>query len=95
MEDFMQEIIEMNEQHFSRQARHVAGLLLQGWTVPEALASLSSSDLLREDFRTLLYQIQLASLVRACRQFPWSTLNRAQIDDLAAYVRECTGLECS
>jgi hypothetical protein len=30
MEDFMQEIIEMNEQHFSRQARHLAGLLLQG-----------------------------------------------------------------
>jgi hypothetical protein len=94
MDDFMQEIIDVNEQHFSRQARHVAGLVRQGRTVPEALASVSSSDLLREDLRALLYQVQLASLVRACRQLPWGILNTAQIDDLAAYVRECTGLEC-
>jgi hypothetical protein len=84
----------MNEPHFSRQARHVARLLLQGRAGPEALASVSPSDLLSEDFRTWLYQVQLASLVRACCQLPWSVLNRAQIDDLATYVRECTGLEC-
>jgi hypothetical protein len=94
MDDFMREIIDMNEERFSTQGKRVAKLILQGQTVSEALASVSSSDLLREDLRPLLYYIQLVSLVRACRQLRLGILNTAQVEDLGVYLREHTGLEC-